>query len=148
MHEVSKAINILDNPNTIDSKICKDGAYSHTGSNDVEVTEEGKCGLGQSSSGTSRTKGGLARLWTDNTGDSSGGGGYGKDSITDKMMGKRTSMTISKDVSDLTRTEKGVVSSAFAKAHEGAEIVEIRSISPRYMLLLIRHLNYPKGFRS
>ena len=130
MHEVSKAINILDPTEGIDKKICKKGAYNFGSSSTKDQEKADKCGVaGHESSHANNTGEGLSLLFKAGTGSNpTDGGNYHKDQTA--KMGTITSGIISKDVSsNLDREQKGIVSSAFAKAHEGAEIVEIRSIS-------------------
>ena len=124
MYKVSQEINALDDKdasNSIDKSICKSststGAYHGHQSPGVEA--EGKCGTGVSSR-SAPNKTGLSALWEAGT-TNDGGGQYDKAGAAN--MGDKTSAKISQDIRGLTREQHGVVSSAFAKAHEGAEIV-------------------------
>ncbi|MEH0831830.1 hypothetical protein [Anaplasma bovis] len=126
MFEVKEVIDSLDK--AIEKEICKSsnagGAYKdhHTGDGE----KEGKCGKAVTGRSSSATASGLTALW-DKTSSTAAGGQYDK---TETPMGLETSKTIANDIrQNLNREQKGKVSSAFAKAHEGAEIVEIRSIS-------------------
>lgn len=124
MHDVSQAINRLDVPNTIDTKICggdwvKESDMPTKGKETAE-----KCFNGNR---TQNNKPVFTKLSDMFKVDTTNGNSYPGDATN--KMGEHTSAKISKDVSNLNRDQKGVVSSAFAKAHEGAEIVEIRSIS-------------------
>ncbi|MEH0831829.1 hypothetical protein [Anaplasma bovis] len=126
MHEVSKAINILDITSTIDGKICgaASGADWHHGGTHGEESP-GKCGstINSSGSGDKSSYGKLSHMFTPPANKETNH--TYKDTKTNKM-GEHTSAKISKDIIALNREEHGVVSSAFAKALEGAEIVEIR----------------------
>ncbi|MEH0831797.1 P44/Msp2 family outer membrane protein, partial [Anaplasma bovis] len=127
LYGVSVALNSIDPEKTIDRKICKD-AYKHGGSSAGKEADN-MCGVQMdSSSQRSNNRTGLAELW--NMGGSSAtdrGGGYDKSSS--ETIGPKTSVKISTDINGLTKDEKSKVSSAFARGGEGAEIVEIRSIS-------------------
>ena len=115
MHDVSNAINILDSTKGVDKAICKNG-FKHAGDGQsAEAAEEaGKCGgvkhsarddkFNQLSHMFEKPSGGTGTPW------------YAENGEKDKRMHMHTSTTISKDVSELTRDQKGVVSSAFAKA--------------------------------
>ncbi|MEH0831243.1 hypothetical protein, partial [Anaplasma bovis] len=136
LYDVKEEINSLDpgrdsSTSAIKKKICGTGAYQgSSGASGGELHEtKGKCGESKSGVYSSSTDGDWDVLWASlqNT-TSHKGGNYERES-TAKKIGKETSEKISQDIRGLTREQHGVVSSAFAKAHEGAEIVEIRSIS-------------------
>ena len=126
MHEVSKAINNLDpHKGAIDGRIC--GAGKHVGHDSAPAEASGKCVgyYGSSHSNDASKYKQLSHMFEKPT---DGGGAiqplYMKDeSEKVKKMQQHTSETISRDVSALNKDQKGIVSSAFAKAHEGAEIV-------------------------
>ena len=126
LYAVNEAINNIATNKTIDGKICNK-AYQHAGSSSSAGQEWPEmCGEQQdnSSSQAGATATGFEKLWESGGSTTSvKGGGY--DKAGTKLVGEKTSAKISKDMTGttLTRDEKGVVSSAFAKAHEGAEIV-------------------------
>ncbi|MEH0831176.1 hypothetical protein [Anaplasma bovis] len=102
----------------IDAKICKKGAYNHTSGGEVA----NMCGIKHSSHNGSADTAGLSRLWKATGGSGSNGGGNYVENEVNSAVGPHTSKKISDDISTLSSAEKRVVSSAFAKAHEGAEI--------------------------
>ncbi|MEH0831083.1 hypothetical protein [Anaplasma bovis] len=121
MHEVSKAFNGLDPSNdAIDKRICT--AYNAKNSTEAATEVAGKCGgIKNGASGNTNFKQ-LSHMF-----EGVGSDGTDKLYYTDTKnnnMREHTSATISKDIStNLSKDQKGIVSSAFAKAHEGAEIV-------------------------
>ena len=118
MHDVSKAINILDPTKTIDAKICKTGTGSVTSisSTPESAVSGGKCASHDTAASSGRALG-LEKL----TGTDNSITGF-EGTVTMSVLPK-TSTQIVQDVSSLNKDQKGVVSSAFAKALEGVEIV-------------------------
>ncbi|MEH0831175.1 hypothetical protein [Anaplasma bovis] len=130
MWGVKEEINNLDHSKSgttaIETKICGNNSYETSASGLTDAEVEGKCGVYTAStkiSKTNSTGASFSKLWEQSSSGSSIGGNYEKDSTT-KKVGDKTSAKISNDISRLDREQHGVVSSAFAKAHEGAEIVD------------------------
>ncbi|MEH0831796.1 hypothetical protein [Anaplasma bovis] len=124
MHEVSKAINNLDPGYSIDKKICYGTGSATTNGTDAD----GKCnGNGISSSNNAAGEANSSSSGADKAGlwliTSSKNTATGLASDTDKLSGvPYTAKKITQDISKLTKDQHGVVSSAFAKAHEGAVV--------------------------
>ncbi|MEH0831831.1 hypothetical protein [Anaplasma bovis] len=110
MHDVSKAINILDPTEGIDKRICGSGKHAAKSGSAGETT--GKCGDGQSDGGQTGASSNnlLSDLFSETTTKSN----YA--TTKESKMGPITSGVIASDTASLTREQKGVVSSAFAKA--------------------------------
>ncbi|MEH0831818.1 hypothetical protein R4I06_04480, partial [Anaplasma bovis] len=120
MHDVSKAINILDPTEGIDKKICGTAwvSSSSSGTQNKETAE--KCFNGST---TNDKPTGFSKLSDMFKTDEDNKNTYPGDATSN--MGNHTSSKISKDVSGLNIDQKRIVSSAFSKALEGAEMVEI-----------------------
>ncbi|MEH0831804.1 hypothetical protein, partial [Anaplasma bovis] len=130
MHDVSKAINNIDPSGATDRGICKKNWVSGSGSSSYSSETDGKCNSPAQKASMESTFDKLSDMFDYARGTSNSiTRKYPDDADTKMSEYPKTSATISKDVSTLNREQHGVVSSAFAKAHEGAEIVEIRSIS-------------------
>ena len=114
-------VNNQDKAIGINSKICKGDAYHHASIASAGTEGDGKCGIGVTSLNGKTGDKGLDKLWQKSHASSHGGGNY-EGERAGGAVGEKTSAKISKDISELTSAEKGLVSSAFAKAHEGAEI--------------------------
>ena len=111
MHDVSNAINSLDpGKGTIDKLICKD--------------QTTKCKKVSDDSSDISTNFQLSRVFTETA----------YTSKETENFPKHNADIVAKDIStNLNRDQHGVVSSAFAKAHEGAEIAIAVDIHQRYI---------------
>ncbi|MEH0831686.1 hypothetical protein [Anaplasma bovis] len=114
-------VNNQDKAIGINSKICKDDAYNHSTIASAGSEGDGKCGIGVSGLNGKAGDKGLDKLWQKSHSSSHGGGNYEGERASG-AVGTLTSKKISEDISQLNSSEKGIVSSAFAKALEGAEI--------------------------
>ncbi|MEH0831082.1 hypothetical protein [Anaplasma bovis] len=125
MHEVSKAINVLDPTEGIDKKICGTNDW-----NSGAAEADGKCNSGKGTPSSITTKAFSGMFKADSSNNL-----YPEDKEKQMSEYPKTSAKIATDITALNRNQHGVVSSAFAKADaSGNNVGRTRYTSMMYII--------------